>query len=94
MAPGHEESSEGSELAGPSSDGEFWHNLAPLDFGTVHGHLADLGGPTADHAWREDVSSPVWLEAQAVPFSDQMARIRGRFDRSALQLGADLAQVA
>ena len=94
LGTGHEESSEGSELAGPSSDGEFWHNLAPLDFGTVHGHLADLGGPTADHAWREDLRSPVWLEAQAVPFSDQMARIRGRFDRSALQLGADLAQVA
>ena len=77
----------GETVYEPLSDAPFWHGLNPLDFSGLAVREADVGGADASVVASADAD-------QAVPFGDRLAQIRGRFDREALRLMADLEEAA
>ena len=90
MGGGHEAAGGGATVYEPNTQAPFWSGLVPFDFtARPSTHGARLDGDGAD-----DVALAAWFEGASIPFSDQIALIRGRFDRAAMQLGEDLADVA
>ncbi len=77
----------GGTVYEPLGDAPFWNGLKALDFSGLLQQEAFVGAP----------DSPALAAADAglaVPFGEKLAHIRGRFDREALRLMADLEDAA
>ena len=77
----------GGTVYEPLGDAPFWNGLNPLDFSGLAVREADVGTADAPFVAAADAD-------HAVPFGDRLAQIRGRFDREALRLMADLENAA
>ncbi len=74
----------------PLGDAPFWQGLNPFDFADLPARGADIGNPNGAH----EVAGGHAEGELAVTFSERMAAVRGRFDREALRLMADLDDAA
>ena len=77
----HEADSGGAAADEPLAELSFWNHLATVTLA--------LGEPVAG-----DATVAAWMDGEATPFSQQIALVRGQFDREALRFGADLADAA
>ena len=95
LGVGRDGNSPGATVLEPFADAPFWHGLKVIDFSHVPSAGADLGKPLqVAPVTFAGVDFDRLIDAPAVTFSDQIARVLGQFDRDALRLMADLEDAA